>query len=148
MKLQPLLLERLDKLDTLDKLERPDRLDRPASRASSHQRSSSGYSDALLRSPLTASCRSSFHRPHSTASDVDTVMLQSQVTTLQWQLRQAEASRQMHRAVMEQVVAFLQRTHRNLDLLQSRIAETELASARYGSRFSDDVCVTLKLPEV
>ena len=48
-------------------------------------------------------------------------MLQSQVTTLQWQLRQAEASRQMYRAVMEQVLSFLQKTHKNLDVLQNQM---------------------------
>lgn len=65
--------------------------------------------------------RSSFHRSYSSASDVDSVMLQSQVTTLQWQLRQAEASRQMYRAVMEQVLSFLQKTHKNLDVLQNQM---------------------------
>lgn len=72
--------------------------------------------------------RSSYNRPNSSASDVDAVMLQSQVTTLQWQLRQAEASRQMHRAVLEQVVTFLEKTHRNLDLLQSKMADCDVSS--------------------
>ena len=55
-------------------------------------------------------------------------MLQSQVTTLQWQLRQAEASRQMHRAVLEQVVTFLEKTHKNLDLLQSKVMDNDIST--------------------
>ncbi|KAK3921190.1 tRNA-2-methylthio-N(6)-dimethylallyladenosine synthase [Frankliniella fusca] len=51
-----------------------------------------------------------------TADMVDTVLLQNQVDTLQWQLRQTENSRHMYRAVMEQVVRFLERAHRNLKL--------------------------------
>lgn len=54
-----------------------------------------------------------------TAQLVDSVLLQNQVDTLQWQLRQTENSRDMHRAVMEQVVRFLERAHRNLKLAAS-----------------------------
>ncbi|KAK6627104.1 hypothetical protein RUM44_009581 [Polyplax serrata] len=105
-------------------------VDRPSSRGSSsftyNKFLASCNEEARLRSPLSASCRSSFHRSYSSASDVDSVMLQSQVTTLEWQLRQAEASRQMYRAVMEQVVSFLQKTHKNLDLLQNRIDDNDV----------------------
>ncbi|XP_052132041.1 uncharacterized protein LOC113218000 isoform X2 [Frankliniella occidentalis] len=54
-----------------------------------------------------------------TADMVDNVLLQNQVDTLQWQLRQTENSRHMYRAVMEQVVRFLERAHRNLKLAAS-----------------------------
>ncbi|KAL0280006.1 UNVERIFIED_CONTAM: hypothetical protein PYX00_001434 [Menopon gallinae] len=120
-------LEERTKTDVIEEHLRNQLMERPGSRGSStYQRSVSSYGD-FFRSPLTASCRSSYHRPHSSASDVDTVLLQSQVTTLQWQLRQAEASRQMHRAVLEQVVSFLQRTHKNLDQLQNRILDGDVA---------------------
>lgn len=69
-------------------------------------------------------------------------MLQSQVTTLQWQLRQVEASRQMYRAVMEQVVSFLQKTHKNLDLLQNRLDDSVtryLNAYNYFKEKKDDV---------
>ncbi|XP_075229624.1 uncharacterized protein LOC142329158 isoform X2 [Lycorma delicatula] len=46
---------------------------------------------------------------------MDLTFLQSQVETLQWQLKQAESSRQMYRAVLEQVSRFLERVHKNLD---------------------------------
>lgn len=48
---------------------------------------------------------------------METLALHSQVDLLQWQLRQAESSRQMYRAVMKQVVCFLERAHRSLDIL-------------------------------
>nr|CAD7462572.1 unnamed protein product [Timema tahoe] len=50
---------------------------------------------------------------------VDSAILQSQVDTLQWQLKQTEASREMYRAVMEQVLKFLEKVHRNLDMIAS-----------------------------
>jgi len=37
----------------------------------------------------------------------------------------AEASRQMHRAVLDQIVLFLQRTHRSLDCLNNSKSEEE-----------------------
>ncbi|XP_063228613.1 uncharacterized protein LOC134534252 [Bacillus rossius redtenbacheri] len=46
---------------------------------------------------------------------IDTVVLQSRVDTLQWQLKQAEESRQMYRSVMEHVMMFLERVYTNLD---------------------------------
>lgn len=51
--------------------------------------------------------------------NIEAVILQTQVDTLQWQLKQVEASRQMYRAVMEEVVRFLERCHRNLDSMQN-----------------------------
>ncbi|RZF46390.1 hypothetical protein LSTR_LSTR007923 [Laodelphax striatellus] len=52
---------------------------------------------------------------HSPTTSIDISYLQSQVDTLQWQLKQAESSRQMYRAVLEQVSRFLERVHKNLD---------------------------------
>lgn len=52
---------------------------------------------------------------HHHASNVEAVILQNQVDTLQWQLKQVESSRQMYRAVMEEVVRFLERCHHSLD---------------------------------
>lgn len=51
-------------------------------------------------------------------SNVETVILQTQVETLQWQLKQVDSSRQMYRAVMEEVVRYLDRCYRSLDALQ------------------------------
>uniref|UniRef100_A0A0K8TH30 Uncharacterized protein n=2 Tax=Lygus hesperus TaxID=30085 RepID=A0A0K8TH30_LYGHE len=51
----------------------------------------------------------------SGATSVDSSLLQSQIDTLQWQLKQAESNRQMYRAVMEQVSKFLERVHKALE---------------------------------
>ncbi|KAK9500016.1 hypothetical protein O3M35_002929 [Rhynocoris fuscipes] len=48
-------------------------------------------------------------------ASIDTSLLQSQIDTLQWQLKQAESNRQMYRAVMEQVSKFLERVQKALD---------------------------------
>lgn len=53
--------------------------------------------------------------------NVESVILQTQVDTLQWQLKQVDASRQMHRAVMEEVVRYLDRCYRSLDALQPNV---------------------------
>lgn len=57
------------------------------------------------------------HQQHHHASNVEAVILQSHVDTLQWQLKQVESSRQMYRAVMEEVARFLERCHHSLDSL-------------------------------
>ncbi|KAK7868824.1 hypothetical protein R5R35_003659 [Gryllus longicercus] len=56
--------------------------------------------------------------PRDASALVDAARLQSQVDTLAWQLKQTEASRQTYRRVMEQVVVFLERTHKSLDNLR------------------------------
>lgn len=50
-------------------------------------------------------------------STVESVILQTQVETLQWQLKQVDSSRQMYRAVMEEVVRYLDRCYRSLDVI-------------------------------
>nr|XP_024219818.1 uncharacterized protein LOC106681459 isoform X3 [Halyomorpha halys] len=54
------------------------------------------------------------------ASSIDSSILQSQIDTLQWQLKQAESNRQMYRAVMEQVSKFLERVHKALEMSPSK----------------------------
>ncbi|XP_055603919.1 myb-like protein Q [Uranotaenia lowii] len=54
-------------------------------------------------------------------SNVESVILQTQVETLQWQLKQVDSSRQMYRAVMEEVARYLERCYRTLDALQPTI---------------------------
>lgn len=51
---------------------------------------------------------------------IDSVFLQTQVETLQWQLKQTEANRQMYRSLMEQVVRFLDRARKSLDILHEK----------------------------
>lgn len=51
---------------------------------------------------------------------IDNVFLQTQVNTLQWQLKQTESNRQMYRSLMEQVVRFLDRTRKSLDILHEK----------------------------
>lgn len=47
------------------------------------------------------------------STNVEAVILQNQVDTLQWQLKQAETSCGMYRAVMEEVARFLERYQKN-----------------------------------
>ncbi|XP_058066975.1 uncharacterized protein LOC131216485 [Anopheles bellator] len=56
-------------------------------------------------------------------ASVESVILQTQVETLQWQLKQVDSSRHMYRAVMEEVVRFLDRCYRSLDALQTASAQ-------------------------
>ncbi|GJQ70782.1 hypothetical protein Trydic_g710 [Trypoxylus dichotomus] len=52
---------------------------------------------------------------------IENIMFQSQIDTLQWQLKQTEASREMYRAVMKQVVSFLDRAHKSLEILGTKM---------------------------
>ncbi|PNF27329.1 hypothetical protein B7P43_G02762 [Cryptotermes secundus] len=65
---------------------------------------------------------------------IDSTILQSQVDTLQWQLKQAESSRQMYRAMMEQVVRFLERAYKNLDLIKDKMDPTGRSNKSSPSR--------------
>ncbi|XP_026671619.1 cell wall protein RBR3-like isoform X2 [Ceratina calcarata] len=51
---------------------------------------------------------------------IDNVFLQTQVETLQWQLKQIEANRQMYRSLLEQVTRFLDRARKSLDILHEK----------------------------
>lgn len=70
------------------------------------------------------------------ASNVEAVILQSHVDTLQWQLKQVESSRQMYRAVMEEVVRFLERCHHSLDTL---VLEEPIARSKSSHHVHQDV---------
>ncbi|GLV42696.1 uncharacterized protein CBL_03436 [Carabus blaptoides fortunei] len=72
-------------------------------------------------------------KPARRGSDlpVENIALQSQVDMLQWQLKQAEASREMYRAVMQQVVSFLERAHRSLDLLSEKQRVVQRTRSEY-----------------
>lgn len=69
------------------------------------------------------------------ASNVEAVILQSHVDTLQWQLKQVESSRQMYRAVMEEVVRFLERCHHSLDTL---VVEEPIARSKSSHHVHQD----------
>ncbi|XP_073973033.1 uncharacterized protein isoform X3 [Rhodnius prolixus] len=66
-------------------------------------------------------------------SSLDSSLLQTQIDTLQWQLKQAESNRQMYRAVMEQVSKFLERVHKALEASPNK-GPTRGKSSRRGSR--------------
>ncbi|XP_076293540.1 uncharacterized protein LOC143215346 [Lasioglossum baleicum] len=51
---------------------------------------------------------------------IDNVVLQTEIETLQWQLKQVDANRQMYRSLMEQVVRFLDRARKSLDILHEK----------------------------
>ncbi|XP_043285942.1 uncharacterized protein [Venturia canescens] len=54
------------------------------------------------------------------AQMIDNVLLQTQIDTLQWQLKQTEANRQMYRSLMGQIVRFLERARKSLDILHEK----------------------------
>ncbi|XP_014252293.1 uncharacterized protein LOC106668248 isoform X2 [Cimex lectularius] len=51
----------------------------------------------------------------ASSASLDASLLQTQIDTLQWQLKQAESNRQMYKAVMEQVSKFLERVQKALE---------------------------------
>ncbi|XP_029052743.1 uncharacterized protein LOC114880656 [Osmia bicornis bicornis] len=60
---------------------------------------------------------------------IDSVFLQTQVETLQWQVKQIEANRQMYRSLMEQVMRFLDRARKSLDILHEKSNHKEKNSS-------------------
>ncbi|KRT85905.1 hypothetical protein AMK59_2048, partial [Oryctes borbonicus] len=72
---------------------------------------------------------------------IENIMFQSQIDTLQWQLKQTEASREMYRAVMKQVVSFLDRAHKSLEILGTKINSQQNSAQRSKS----DHHVTMKI---
>ncbi|KAK2586585.1 hypothetical protein KPH14_011463 [Odynerus spinipes] len=61
---------------------------------------------------------------------IDNVFLQTQIDTLQWQLKQIDANRQMYRSLMEQVARFLDRAHKSLDILHEKNNPKDKSGAR------------------
>ncbi|KAG4071428.1 hypothetical protein HA402_011582 [Bradysia odoriphaga] len=61
----------------------------------------------------------SSERINGSNSCVEETLLQTQIDSLQWQLKQVEASRQMYHAVMEEVVRFLDRCHQSLNAMET-----------------------------
>lgn len=61
---------------------------------------------------------------------IDNVFLQTQIDTLQWQLKQTDANRQMYRSLMEQVARFLDRAHKSLDILHEKNNPKDKSGAR------------------
>ncbi|XP_018324726.1 uncharacterized protein LOC108736696 isoform X2 [Agrilus planipennis] len=80
-------------------------------------------SDEYQARPVRTTIRKDSVDSSSSAPDfsVENLLLKSQLETLQWQLKQTEESRQMYQAVMKQVVAFLERAHRSLEHLGTRL---------------------------
>ncbi|KAK1129981.1 hypothetical protein K0M31_019670 [Melipona bicolor] len=60
---------------------------------------------------------------------IDSVFLQTQVDTLQWQLKQVETNKQMYRSLMEQVVHFLDRARKSLDILHEKSSHKDKSAA-------------------
>ncbi|XP_063700296.1 serine-rich adhesin for platelets [Culicoides brevitarsis] len=54
------------------------------------------------------------------AGVVEAVFLQTQIDTLNWQLKQVESSRQMYRAVTKEVAHFLDKCYRSLEAIQTQ----------------------------
>ncbi|KAK0092252.1 hypothetical protein PV326_001852 [Microctonus aethiopoides] len=61
-------------------------------------------------------CALRMHQASNTQA-MDNVFLQTQIDTLQWQLKQTEANRQMYHSLMKQVVHFLERARKSLNIL-------------------------------
>ncbi|XP_031349204.1 uncharacterized protein LOC116175208 isoform X2 [Photinus pyralis] len=52
---------------------------------------------------------------------IENLLLKTQIETLQWQLKQTESSKEMYKEVMTQVVKFLERAYRSLQILGSKV---------------------------
>ncbi|XP_015598422.1 uncharacterized protein LOC107269265 isoform X2 [Cephus cinctus] len=63
-------------------------------------------------------CLTSNEVPHVRL--VDNVCLQNQVDMLQWRVNQMEINRQMYRSLLDQVLRFLDRTRKSLDILHEK----------------------------
>ncbi|KAK5643054.1 hypothetical protein RI129_009221 [Pyrocoelia pectoralis] len=59
---------------------------------------------------------------------IENLLLKSQIDTLQWQLKQTESSKEMYREVMVQVVKFLERAYRSLQILGSKVPSNQSVS--------------------
>ncbi|CAG9840287.1 unnamed protein product [Diabrotica balteata] len=80
------------------------------------------YSCSNLNTSLYNSIRrSSFCSSRISEIPVENMVNQSKLETLQWQLKEIQKSREMYRAVMKQVVTYLEKAHHSLELLGSRI---------------------------
>ncbi|KAJ3662702.1 hypothetical protein Zmor_007037 [Zophobas morio] len=75
----------------------------------------------LSCSSIASSRRTSICSSRISEIPVENIVQQSKVNTLQWQLKEVEKSREMYKAVMKQVVTFLERAHRSLELLGNRL---------------------------
>ncbi|KNC29138.1 hypothetical protein FF38_13602 [Lucilia cuprina] len=69
---------------------------------------------------------SSYDMLNDNTTNVEAVILQNQVDTLQWQLKQVETSCDMYRAVMEEVVRFLERYQSQKQLQQQQQQQQQL----------------------
>ncbi|XP_057664906.1 uncharacterized protein LOC130899138 [Diorhabda carinulata] len=65
---------------------------------------------------------SSIRKCSSRITEVENMMHQTKLETLQWQLKETQKNRDMYRAVMKQVVTYLEKVHHSLELLGSRIS--------------------------
>ncbi|XP_035730921.1 uncharacterized protein LOC118445478 [Vespa mandarinia] len=61
---------------------------------------------------------------------IDNVFLQTQIETLQWQLKQIESNKQMYRSLMEEVARFLDRAHKSLIILHEKNNSKDKNNAR------------------
>ncbi|CAH1101067.1 unnamed protein product [Psylliodes chrysocephalus] len=65
--------------------------------------------------------RSSMCPTRITEIPVENMVNQTKLETLEWQLKEIQKSREMYRAVMKQIVTYLEKAHHSLELLGSRI---------------------------
>ncbi|KYB28314.1 uncharacterized protein LOC103312472 [Tribolium castaneum] len=85
------------------------------------RKNSSDDARRLSYSSVSNSRRTSICSSRISEIPVENIVQQSKVSTLQWQLKEVEKSREMYKAVMKQVVSFLEKAHRNLELLGHRL---------------------------
>lgn len=71
---------------------------------------------------LSDSRRSSACSSRIAEMPVENLVLRNQIETLQWQLKQTESSKEMYRELMVQVVIFLERAYRSLQILGSKVS--------------------------
>ncbi|KAF7988643.1 hypothetical protein HCN44_001216 [Aphidius gifuensis] len=76
---------------------------------------------------------------------IDNVLLQTQIDTLTWQMKQNEASQQMYRSLMRQMLNFLERAKKSLDIIHER---TNPIGKNKTSRNSQNLSIYADEPEL
>ncbi|KAG5887457.1 hypothetical protein JTB14_017313 [Gonioctena quinquepunctata] len=76
---------------------------------------------------------------------VENIVNQSKIEALEWQLKEIKKSREMYRAVMKQVVTFLEKAHQNLGLLGNQM---DRRNSFHGSKNEHQTDYGRKSPDI
>ncbi|KAM7355474.1 uncharacterized protein ACRADG_001509 [Cochliomyia hominivorax] len=93
---------------------------------------------------------SSYEMLNDNTTNVEAVILQNQVDTLQWQLKQVETSCDMYRAVMEEVARFLERyqSQKQLQQQQQKQQQQQMANQKHNSGNNNNSSSSNKVEQI